>query len=38
LPDVVFTDTDGFLYVLAIDTEDDFDPLVGTGWSGYEIF
>jgi hypothetical protein len=38
LPDVVLTDTDGFLYVLAIDTEDDFDPLVGYGWRTYDIF
>ena len=38
LPDVVLTDTDGFLYALAVDTGDDFDPVVGTGWRGYRLF
>ncbi|MFG1605260.1 FG-GAP repeat domain-containing protein [Actinoplanes sp. NPDC049265] len=38
LPDVVFTDGDGFLYAFAVDTADDFDPLVGFGWSDYQLF
>ena len=38
LPDVVFTDTGGYLWVLAPDTADDFDPLVGRGWGGYFVF
>jgi hypothetical protein len=35
LPDVAFTDTGGYLWVLAPDTADDFEPLVGSGWGGY---
>jgi hypothetical protein len=38
LPDVVLTDTDGYLYALAVDTDDDFDPVVGFGWRGYRLF
>lgn len=38
LPDVVLTDTDGYLYALAPDTDDDFDPTVGYGWRGYRLF
>ncbi|MFG1605270.1 FG-GAP repeat domain-containing protein [Actinoplanes sp. NPDC049265] len=38
LPDVVLTDSDGFMYVLAPDTGDDFDPQVGSGWVDYFLF
>jgi hypothetical protein len=38
LPDVLVQDTSGFLLALAVDTGDDFDPLIGNGWTGYRTF
>ena len=38
LPDVLVQDTSGFLLALAVDTGDDFDVVVGTGWANYHTF
>jgi hypothetical protein len=38
LPDLIVQDTGGYLLALAVDTEDDFDPVVGFGWNGYRLF
>jgi hypothetical protein len=38
LPDALVQDTDGFLLALAVDTDDDFDVVVGRGWRGYRTF
>jgi VCBS repeat protein len=38
LPDLLFTDSDGFLYALALDTGADFNPLIGQGWVPYILF
>jgi hypothetical protein len=38
LPDVLVQDTSGYLLALAVDTGDDFDVVVGTGWASYFTF
>jgi len=38
LPDVMVQDSSGYLLALAVDTGDDFDPVVGYGWQNYYTF
>jgi hypothetical protein len=38
LPDLIVQDTAGYLLALAVDTGDDFDVVVGSGWGNYFIF
>jgi hypothetical protein len=37
LPDVIVHEDD-YLFSRVVDADDDFDPIVGTGWSGYRLF
>jgi FG-GAP-like repeat len=37
-PDVIVQGVDGFLYLLGVDVGDDFDAVIGRGWSTYRTF
>jgi hypothetical protein len=37
-PDVVWQFQDGYLYVIAYDTDLDADPEIGRGWGGFRLF
>jgi hypothetical protein len=37
-PDVIVQGVDGFLYMLGVDVGDDFNPVIGWGWSTYRTF